>query len=212
MRQFGSQLVPVVVIDNAQDANPLADALVAGGLPVAEITLRTPASLEAIRALAHREDILVGAGTVLGAAQLEGALAAGARFAVSPGFTPALLQRAAELHAWLIPGATTAAEVQQLLEWGLDLIKFFPAATAGGPGAIKALAAPFRQARFIPTGGVNADNLAEYLSLPSVSQVGGSWMVPRSAIAAGDFDGIQTLVRQAVALADQIVGAAGGTQ
>ncbi|MDR1442430.1 MAG: bifunctional 4-hydroxy-2-oxoglutarate aldolase/2-dehydro-3-deoxy-phosphogluconate aldolase [Bifidobacteriaceae bacterium] len=204
MPEFQSPLVPVVVIDDATAAGPLADALVEGGLPIVEVTLRTAAGLEAIRRLSGREDIQVGAGTVLSVAELDQAVAAGAQFIVSPGTSPALLDRAAELGVWAIPGAVTASEVLQVLERGLNQIKFFPAAAAGGPPVIKALSGPFSAARFIPTGGIGPANLAEYLNLPSVAAVGGSWMVPRQAIAARDFGAIRGLVGEAAALAAQI--------
>jgi 2-dehydro-3-deoxyphosphogluconate aldolase/(4S)-4-hydroxy-2-oxoglutarate aldolase len=198
-------LIPVVVLDDPAAAEPLADALVAGGLPVAEITLRTPAGIEAIRRLAGRTDILVGAGTVVNARQLDEAVDAGAQFAVSPGSSPALLDRAAELGAWLIPGAATASEVQQVFERGIDLIKFFPASTSGGSAAIKALSGPFPGVSFVPTGGIGPANLAEFLGLTSVSCVGGSWMAPRKAIAAGDFAAVERLTTEAMALASRIV-------
>jgi 2-dehydro-3-deoxyphosphogluconate aldolase/(4S)-4-hydroxy-2-oxoglutarate aldolase len=200
-REIRWPLVPVVVLDNPERAEPLADALVAGGLPIVEITLRTPAGIEAIRRLAHRDDILVGAGTVLTAGQLEDAVEAGAAFAVSPGLSHRLLDRAEALGAWCVPGAATATEVQQILEREITLIKFFPASIAGGPPAIKALTGPFPQARFIPTGGVGASNLAEYLAVPGVAAVGGSWVAPRGLIAAGDFDAVTRLAAQAVQIA-----------
>ncbi|MDR1394357.1 MAG: bifunctional 4-hydroxy-2-oxoglutarate aldolase/2-dehydro-3-deoxy-phosphogluconate aldolase [Bifidobacteriaceae bacterium] len=205
MPQIRSPLVPVVVLDDAAQAAPLADALIAGGLPIVEITLRTPAGLAAIERLADRGDISVGAGTVLNPDQLDQALDAGAEFIVSPGSSPALMERAASRQAWLIPGAATASEILQVLEWGMTEIKFFPAAASGGKELLKALAAPFRQVHFIPTGGIGPANLAQYLSLSCVSAVGGSWMVPRRAITEGDFAGIKRLVSQAAGLAAGIV-------
>ena len=195
------RLVPVVVLDSAADAGPLAAALVAGGLPVAEVTFRTAAAADAIRVMADRGDVLVGAGTVLTPAQVDAAVAAGARFVVSPGTSRAVLERCAEHGVPALPGAVTATEVQAALELGLSTVKFFPAGTVGGPAAIAALAAPFGSVRFVPTGGVGAHNLADYLALPSVCAVGGSWMVPRDRIRAGDVDGLQDLTRRAVALA-----------
>ncbi len=196
-----ARLVPVVVLDDAAGADVLAGALVAGGLPVAEVTFRTAAAPEAIRVMADRGDVLVGAGTVLTVAQVDQAVAAGARFVVSPGLSRAVVERCQELGVVVLPGAVTATEVQAALELGLTTVKFFPAGTSGGPAAIKALAAPFGQVRFVPTGGVGPGNLADYLAIGSVAAVGGSWMVPRDLIAAGDGAGIQELTTQAVALA-----------
>ena len=195
-----ARLVPVVVLDDAADADALAGALVAGGLPIAEVTFRTAAAADAIAAMAAREDILVGAGTVLSVAQVDQAVAAGARFVVSPGLSRAVVERCGEHGVLALPGAVTATEVQAALELGLSTVKFFPAGTSGGPAAIKALAAPFGGVRFVPTGGVSPANLAEYLAVPAVAAVGGSWMVPRDLVKAGDFAGIAALTTQAVAL------------
>ena len=198
-----TRLVPVVVLDDAARADALADALVQGGLPVAEVTFRTSAARDAIRAMADRGDILVGAGTVLTPAQVDQAVAAGARFVVSPGLSRAVVERCQDHGVLALPGAVTATEVQAALEFGLTTVKFFPAGTSGGPAAIKALAAPFGQVRVVPTGGVGPANLAEYLAIPSVVAVGGSWMVPRDLIAAGDTAAIRTLTAEAVALANR---------
>ena len=191
-------LVPVVVLQDAGDAGLLADALVAGGLPVAELTFRTAAAPEAMRVIADRGDVLVGAGTVLTVAQVDQAVAAGARFVVSPGLSRAVVERCAEHGILALPGAVTATEVQAALELGLDTVKFFPAATSGGAAAIRALAAPFAGVRFVPTGGVGPANLAEYLAVPTVVAVGGSWMVPTDRIAARDRAGLVDLVSAAV--------------
>jgi 2-dehydro-3-deoxyphosphogluconate aldolase/(4S)-4-hydroxy-2-oxoglutarate aldolase len=196
-----ARLVPVVVLDDAADADALAGALVAGGLPVAEVTFRTAAAPDSIRAMTARGDILVGAGTVLTVEQVDQAVAAGARFIVSPGLSRAVVQRCQEHGVLALPGAVTASEVMAALELGLTTVKFFPAGTSGGPAAIKALAAPFGDVRFVPTGGVGPKNLADYLSLPCVAAVGGSWMVPRDRVKAGDFAGIRQLTEDAVALA-----------
>jgi len=196
-----ARLVPVVVLDDAADADALAGALVAGGLPVAEVTFRTAAAQESIRAMTARGDILVGAGTVLTVAQVDQAVAAGARFVVSPGLSRAVVERCHEIGVLALPGAVTATEVQAALELGVSTVKFFPAGTSGGPAAIKALAAPFANVRFVPTGGVGPKNLGEYLTLSAVAAVGGSWMVPRARVKAGDFAGIQQLTADAVALA-----------
>ena len=192
-------LVPVVVLQDAGDAGLLADALVAGGLPVAEVTFRTAAADEAIRVMAARGDVLVGAGTVLTVAQVDQAVAAGARFVVSPGLSRAVVERCAEHGVPALPGAVTATEVQAALELGITTVKFFPAAASGGPAAIAALAAPFGGVRFVPTGGVSPTNLGQYLAVPSVAAVGGSWMVPADRVAAGDRAGLVDLISTAVA-------------
>ena len=194
-------LVPVVVLGDAGDAGLLADALVAGGLPVAEVTFRTAAAGEAIRVLADRGDVLVGAGTVLTVAQVDAAVAAGARYVVSPGLSRPVVERCFEHGITALPGAVTATEVQAALELGLDTVKFFPAGTSGGPGAIKALSAPFGQVRFVPTGGVSPANLGEYLAIGAVIAVGGSWMVPADRVAAHDKAGLVDLIATAVATA-----------
>lgn len=194
-------LVPVVVLGDAGDAGLLADALVAGGLPVAEVTFRTEAAGEAIRVMAERGDVLVGAGTVLTVAQVDAAVAAGARYVVSPGLSRAVVERCFEHGITALPGAVTATEVQAALELGLDTVKFFPAGTSGGPGAIKALSAPFGQVRFVPTGGVSPANLGEYLAIGAVIAVGGSWMVPADRVAAHDKAGLVDLIATAVATA-----------
>lgn len=199
-RLAAARLVPVVVLDDAADADPLAAALVAGGLPVAEVTFRTAAAPDAIRVMADRGDILVGAGTVLTPAQVDRAVAAGASYVVSPGLSRAVVERCQEHGVLALPGAVTATEIQAALELGLDTVKFFPAGTSGGAKAIAALAAPFGGVRFVPTGGVSAANLHEYLAVPSVVAVGGSWMVSKDLVRAGDFAGITRLTADAVAL------------
>src|SRR5690625_385261 len=199
-----ARLVPVVVIDDADTAPALADALVAGGLPTAEVTFRTSAAPDAIRALADRDDLIVGAGTVLTADQVDTAVKAGAQYVVSPGLSRAVVERCQEHGVLALPGAVTATEVQAALELGLSAVKFFPAATSGGAAAIKALAAPFPNLSFVPTGGISAANLAEYLVVPAIKAVGGSWMVPRDLIQARDTAAISDLVTQAVQLARDI--------
>jgi 2-dehydro-3-deoxyphosphogluconate aldolase / (4S)-4-hydroxy-2-oxoglutarate aldolase len=196
-----ARLVPVVVLDDARDADPLAGALVAGGLPVAEVTFRTPAAADAIQAMADRGDVLLGAGTVLTPAQVDRAVAAGARYVVSPGLSRAVVERCAEHGVPALPGVVTATEVQAALELGVTTVKFFPAGTSGGPRAIAALAAPFGEVRFVPTGGIGPADLADYLRIDAVVAVGGSWMVPRDRIAAGDFAAVRRLTAEAVALA-----------
>ena len=194
-------LVPVVVIDDAADADALGAALVDGGLPVAEVTFRTPAAADAIRVLRDRGDVLVGAGTVASPAQVDQAVAAGASYVVSPGTSRAVVERCLERGVLPLPGAVTATEVQAALELGLSTVKFFPAATSGGPAAIAALAAPFGGVRFVPTGGIGPGNLDQYLALACVTAIGGSWMVPRAAVRARAGEEIRTLVADAVALA-----------
>jgi 2-dehydro-3-deoxyphosphogluconate aldolase/(4S)-4-hydroxy-2-oxoglutarate aldolase len=203
-RLAAHRLVPVVVLDEADDAGPLADALVGGGLPVAEITFRTAAAPDAIRVMADRGDVLVGAGTVVTPQQVDRAVAAGAQYLVSPGTSRAVVERAQEQGVPVVPGAVTATEVQAALELGLDTVKFFPAGTSGGSAAIAALAAPFGGVRIVPTGGVGPANLDEYLALPCVAAVGGSWMVPRDRVRAGDLVGVRALVADAVALAARL--------
>lgn len=195
------RLVPVVVLDDADHAAGLAEALVAGGLPVAEVTFRTAAAEAGIRAMAGRGDILVGAGTVVTPEQVDRAVDAGASYVVSPGLSRAVVERCQHHGIAALPGAVTATEVQAALEMGVTTVKFFPAGTSGGVRAIRALAAPFGDIRFVPTGGVGPDNLHDYLGLPSVHAVGGSWMVPRDLVSAGQFDQVRELVADAVALA-----------
>ena len=199
-RLAAHRLVPVVVIDDSSHADALARALVDGGLPVAEVTFRTAAAADAIRAIAARGDVLVGAGTVLTPAQVDQAVAAGASYVVSPGTSRAVVERCQEHGILALPGAVTATEVQAALELGLTTVKFFPAGTSGGAKAVAALAAPFGDVGFVPTGGIGPGNLAEYLALPSVRAVGGSWMVPRDLIRAGDLDAVRDLTAQAVSL------------
>ena len=197
-------MIPVVVVDDVKQAELLADALVQGGLPIAEITFRTPAAAEAIRAVAARGDVLVGAGTVITVDQVDAAVAAGAQYIVSPGTSRAVVERAGEHGVLALPGVVTATEIQAALELGITTVKFFPAGTSGGPAAIKALAAPFGNVKFVPTGGITPDNLADYLSIPSVLAVGGSWMVKPSLIRAGNSGAIADLARDAVALASEV--------
>lgn len=196
-----ARLVPVVVLDDAADADALAGALVAGGLPVAEVTFRTAAARDSIKAMSARGDILVGAGTVLTAEQVDQAVEAGANYIVSPGLSRSVVERCQEHGVLALAGAVTATEIQAALELGLTTVKFFPAGTSGGAAAIKALAAPFGQVSFVPTGGVGPKNLADYLALANVAAVGGSWMCPRNLVTAGDFAGITALTLEAVALA-----------
>jgi len=181
------RIVPVVVLADSAGAEPLAGALVAGGLHCVEVTFRTDAAADVIRAMTVRPELVVGAGTVLTAEQAEQAVTAGARFVVSPGFGPAVVRRCQELGVPVFPGIATATEIQMALDAGLDTVKFFPAEQLGGVGMVKALSAPFRTVRFIPTGGVDTGNLADYLAVPSVLAVGGTWMVAPDLLAAGDW-------------------------
>jgi 2-dehydro-3-deoxyphosphogluconate aldolase/(4S)-4-hydroxy-2-oxoglutarate aldolase len=194
-------VVPVLAIDAVRTALPLAQALVAGGLPVLEITLRTPVALEIIRAISREiEAAVVGAGTVLTPAQYRDAVRAGARFVVSPGATAALLDVAEARSVPFLPGAGTSSEVMRLLERGYGCLKFFPAEPAGGVAYLRALAAPLPDARFCPTGGIDAARAPAYLALPNVVCVGGSWVAPRDAVAAEDWPAITRLARAAAAL------------
>ncbi|MEU7341823.1 bifunctional 4-hydroxy-2-oxoglutarate aldolase/2-dehydro-3-deoxy-phosphogluconate aldolase [Streptomyces sp. NPDC007074] len=191
-------VMPVVVLTDAADAVPLARALVAGGLPAIEVTLRTPAALDAIRAVAAAvPDAVVGAGTVLTPAQVADTVAAGARFLVSPGWTDGLLDAMRASGVPFLPGVSTASEVVALLERGVREMKFFPAQAAGGTAYLRSLAGPLPQARFCPTGGITADNAGEYLALPNVGCVGGTWMVPGDAIASKDWGRIESLAADA---------------
>lgn len=196
-------VLPVVVTDDRHCAVSLGDALVAGGLPLAEVTLRTPAAPDVIRALVQRGDILVGAGTVLTVAQVDTAVEAGAAFVVSPGLSRAVVDRCFERGVLPIPGAVTATEVQAALELGVNTVKFFPAESAGGARAIAALAAPFAGVSFVPTGGINASNLDSYLALPSVIAVGGSWMVPRDLVRSHDVAKLVGLIKSVTSQVQQ---------
>ncbi|WP_330236537.1 bifunctional 4-hydroxy-2-oxoglutarate aldolase/2-dehydro-3-deoxy-phosphogluconate aldolase [Streptomyces sp. NBC_00566] len=196
-------VLPVVVLSDAADAVPLARALVAGGLPAIEVTLRTPAALDGIRAIAEEvPEAVVGAGTVITPEQVTRCVTAGARFLVSPGWTETLLAAMRESGVPFLPGVSTASEVVALLERGVREMKFFPAEAAGGAAYLKSLAGPLPGARFCPTGGIAAASAPEYLALPNVGCVGGSWMVPADAVAAGDWARIEELARGAAGLRD----------
>lgn len=196
-----SPVIPVLAIERIDDALPLCRALADSGLRVLEITLRTPCALEAIRQVAAAlPDACVGAGTVLCAADLARAWEAGARFAISPGATEALYNAAAQGPIPLLPGIATASELMRGMEHGWRRFKFFPADASGGVQALKSLAGPLPQARFCPTGGIDAGKAPAYLALPNVGCVGGSWMLPADAIAARDWERIGGLAREAAAL------------
>ncbi len=195
-----TRVIPVITITDAGAAVPLAEALVEGGLPVLEITLRTEAGLESIARIAEAvPQAIVGAGTVTTPQQLRDARNAGAQFIVSPGCTDALAGAAAEAGGAFLPGAVTASEVLRLLEHGISLMKFFPAETSGGVAALKALAGPFPGIRFCPTGGIDLSRAADYLALANVICIGGTWMVPAGLIAAADWDAIRGLAAEASA-------------
>lgn len=195
-------VMPVVVIDDLATAVPVARALVAGGLPVIELTLRTPVALDALRAIAAEvPDILIGAGTITTPAQAAAAVAAGARFLVSPGLTPDLLAALLDTGVPFLPGTSTVSEVMAVLDAGLTEMKFFPAEAAGGTPYLKSVAGPLPQARFCPTGGITPASAPTYLSLPNVGCVGGSWITPADAVAAGDWEQISKLAAEAAALA-----------
>jgi 2-dehydro-3-deoxyphosphogluconate aldolase / (4S)-4-hydroxy-2-oxoglutarate aldolase len=181
-------IVPVVVLDDPEQALPLGEALLAGGIDVVEITLRTAAGLEAIRRLATLPGMHVGAGSVLVPHQVEQVVQAGARFVVSPGLSVEVVQRSRALGVPSLPGVATASDLMAASALGLDEVKFFPAGLLGGPAAIRALAAPFTGMSFMPSGGVNADNMGDYLALPTVPAVGGSWMVDPALLRAGRWD------------------------
>ncbi|MFE5753935.1 bifunctional 4-hydroxy-2-oxoglutarate aldolase/2-dehydro-3-deoxy-phosphogluconate aldolase [Streptomyces massasporeus] len=194
-------VVPVVVIEDAADAVPLARALVAGGLPAIEVTLRTPAALEAIREITREvPGAVVGAGTVIRPAQVAEAVAAGSRFLVSPGWTDVLLEAMRASGVPFLPGVSTASEVVALLERGVREMKFFPAQAAGGTAYLKSLSRPLPQARFCPTGGIGPASAPDYLALPNVGCVGGSWMLPQDALAARDWGRVEELARAAAGL------------
>ena len=205
LSEFGRLgVVPVVELPTVDDALPLLDALVAGGLPVAEVTLRTAVGVEAIRALRRSHPTaLIGAGTVLSVADAEAVLEAGAQFVVSPVTEPEIIELCDAAGVPAVPGACTPTEVATAVRAGAGLVKFFPAERMGGAGFVRALAGPFRAVRFMPTGGIGPENLADYLRIPQVLACGGSWMVAPSLIAAGRFDEIEALARQAVGLAQE---------
>jgi 2-dehydro-3-deoxyphosphogluconate aldolase/(4S)-4-hydroxy-2-oxoglutarate aldolase len=198
------KLVPAVVLQNAEDARPLADALVKGGLPCAEITFRTAAAAESIRIMAKRGDLLVGAGTVLTVDQVKQALDNGATYIVAPGLSEKVAGYCVEKGIPIIPGAATSTEITMAYEMGLEVVKFFPADAMGGLKALKAISGPFSMMKFMPTGGINAANMLEYLQFKKVHACGGSWMVNPELIKAKRFDEIERITREAVNLAASV--------
>lgn len=194
----GQPVIPVLKIERATDAVPLAAALARGGLKAIEITLRTAEAVEAIRRVAGEvEDCIVGAGTILNARQFDEAVAAGSKFIVSPGVTRELLAAAGPSDVPFLPGAITPSEVMAAREAGLDFLKFFPAEQAGGSAFLKALASPIADVKFCPTGGISAKNAMDYLNLPNVVCIGGSWVAPDDMVKAGDWAGIEALAAEA---------------
>jgi 2-dehydro-3-deoxyphosphogluconate aldolase/(4S)-4-hydroxy-2-oxoglutarate aldolase len=198
-------VVPVVVLDDAKDALPLAKALMEGGLPCAEVTFRTQAAQESIRLMAEEyPDMLVGAGTVLTTKQVDEAMDAGAKFIVSPGFDPEIVDYCQKKGIEIFPGCVSPSEVAQAVKKGLKVVKFFPAEQAGGIDMIKAMAAPYHELKFMPTGGINPNNLEKYLKFDKILCCGGSWMVKGNLVKAGDFDKIEQLTKEAKELAQSI--------
>lgn len=198
-------VVPVVVLEDVNDAEKLADALVKGGLPCAEVTFRTKAAEESIRVMAEKyPDMLVGAGTVLTTEQVDKAVAAGAKFIVSPGFDTEIVDYCMEKEIPVLPGVVTPSEAAQAVKRGLKVVKFFPAEQFGGVPTIKALAAPYTMLKFMPTGGVSVNNLKDYLSCDKIICCGGSWMVKGDMIRAGEFEKIADMTKEAVELARSI--------
>lgn len=194
------KLIPMVVMDKAEHAGGFADALVAGGLPVAEITFRTPAAEAAIRVLANRGDVLVGAGTVLTTELADRAIDAGAQFIVAPGTNPQVVEHVLMRGVPMVPGIATPTDIELATSLGATVLKFFPAEQMGGVDTLKAFAGPYPEVRFIPTGGITPELLPRYLKLPSVVACGGSWLAPRDLLSAGRLDAIKALVEQGVNL------------
>ena len=205
MQGFG--IIPVVVINDVKDAEPLAKALCDGGLPCAEVTFRTDAAEESIRIMAEKfPEMLIGAGTVLTTEQVDRAVAAGAKFIVSPGLNPRIVKYCVEKGIVITPGTTNPSDVEQAIENGLEVVKFFPAEPAGGLKMIKAMAAPYVGMKFMPTGGINPNNVREYLAYDRIIACGGSWMVDGKLVNAGEFDKITELVKEAVQIVKEVRG------
>lgn len=198
------RVVPVVAIENAQDATQLADALIEGGLPCAEITFRTEAAVDAMRIMARRGDILVGAGTVLKVDQVKAAVDAGARFMVSPGFNPKVVGYCVENNIAITPGISTPSDIEAALELGVDVLKFFPAEAFGGLKTLKAMSGPYTTVKFVPTGGISPANLVEYLQFPKTLACGGTWIAKSALISEGKFDEIIQNAREAVEIVNKL--------
>ena len=200
-------IVPVVVLERVADAVPLAKALVAGGITSAEVTFRTEAAADSIKAMAQEvPEITVGAGTVVNRAQAEQAIELGAKFLVSPGWSSEVADVASERELPYLPGIANATDIMATLPYGIDVLKFFPAVPMGGLPVLKALAAPFPQLMFMPTGGVNANNMREWLEYPKIASMGGSWMVAAKLVDAGDFDQVTALSKEALAVVKEVRG------
>lgn len=200
-------IIPVVVLDDEKDALPLGKALLDGGLPCAEVTFRTPAAKESIRLMAEAyPDLLVGAGTVLTEKQVDDAIEAGAKFIVSPGLNPKIVKYCNEKGITIIPGTANPSDVEQALENGLTTVKFFPAEAAGGLKMIKAMAAPYVDVTFMPTGGITPSNVRDYLAFDKIIACGGSWMVPKNLVKEGKFDEIEKLVKEASEIVKEVRG------
>lgn len=197
-------VIPVLKVDDASIAVPLAEALVAGGLPVLEVTLRTASAIEVIAAMSEVEGAIVGVGTVTSPNQFSLAKQAGSQFAVTPGLSPALIEAAPDADMPVLPGVMTPSELITAVEAGFDLLKLFPAQVAGGVAMLKSLAGPFAEVGFCPTGGITPANMVEFLAQPNVLCVGGSWLAPAELLQKGDWQGIQALARQAVEAANQL--------
>ena len=205
MQEFG--IIPVVVLNDTKDAEPLGKALVEGGIPCAEVTFRTEAAEECIRIMADKfPEMLVGAGTVLTTEQVDRAIAAGAKFIVSPGLNPKVVKYCVEKNIPITPGIITPSEMEQAIELGLEVVKFFPAESFGGLKTIKSMAAPYNKMMFMPTGGINPENVKEYLKFDKILACGGSWMVAGNLVKEGKFDEISKLVAEAKEIVKEIRG------
>ena len=206
LKQIGATgIVPVVVLNKVADAEPLAEALIKGGLPCAEVTFRTDAAEESIRSISKKfPDMFVGAGTVLTTEQVDRAIGAGAKFIVSPGLNPKVVEYCIKKGYPITPGIMTPTELEVALSFGLDVVKFFPAENAGGLKMIKAMSAPYTMMKFMPTGGINATNVRDYLACDKILACGGSWMVKGDLINAGNFEEIEKLTREAAAIVKEI--------
>ena len=203
-KSAGPKLIPVIAIEAADQAIRLGTTLVENGLPIAEITFRTKAAGEAIRQLAKLEDLMLGAGTVLSTDQVQEAVDAGAQFMVTPGFNPKVVDYCGKNRIPIIPGVCTPTEIEAALEYGLDVLKFFPAEAMGGIKTLKAFGGPYARVKFIPTGGINTTNLGDYLNLPNVLACGGSWMVSKKLISSNNYTEIARLTREAILLCQQV--------
>lgn len=209
LQQFEKmRIVPVVAIQKAEDSMQLADAFIEGGLPCAEITFRTAAALDAMRIMARREDILVGAGTVLRVDQVKAAVDVGARFMVSPGFNPKVVGYCVENKITVTPGICTPSDIEAALDFGLEVLKFFPAAAFGGLKTLKAMSGPYTTVKFVPTGGISPTNLLEYLQFPKVLACGGTWIAKSALISEGKFDEIVQNTREAVEIVNKLKSSA----